>query len=168
FKYPILGRPVSTVEQFTLSIIGLFVFSMARAELNSVTAENKVNTIKASDLMVRQFTHLYKTDSTDFAVSQHNAGIERDFLVFTPDNQVIGTLNNEIIQFIASRGITGLVASYYTPMPTTLTPDEPLKSIAGKTSNLPTQLFPVLENDKVVGVVYKRAVEQQLKEIFRT
>lgn len=168
FKYPILGRPVSTVEQFTLSIIGLFVFSMARAELNSVTAENKVNTIKASDLMVRQFTHLYNTDSTDFAVSQHNAGIERDFLVFTPDNQVIGTLNNEIIQFIASRGITGLVASYYTPMPTTLTPDEPLKSIAGKTSNLPTQLFPVLENDKVVGVVYKRAVEQQLKEIFRT
>lgn len=167
FKYPILGRPVTSVEQFTLSIIGLFVFTMARAELNNVTTESKATSIKASDLMVRQFTHLYNTDNTDFAVSQHFAGIERDFLVFTPDDKVIGTLNHEIIQFLAMRQISGPVQSYYSPLELSLTPDENLKSIAAKTAQLNTHLFPVMEGHKVVGVVYKKDVEKKLKEIYK-
>ena len=164
-KYPIFGRPVSSVEQFTLSIIGLFVFSMARAELNNVIAEDILQGTKAIDIMVKQFTHLYDTDQIEYAINRYTAGIERDFLVFDQSDNCIGTLKNEIIHFLLSRHLTGSVDSYYSPLEITLRSDDTLKVMAQKTSRSSEQIYPVIEDNRVIGVVHRIDIEKKLKGI---
>lgn len=164
-KYPIFGRPVSSVEQFTLSIIGLFVFSMARAELNNVMSEDLLQKTRAIDLMSRQFTHLYATDQLEFAINRYIVGIERNFLVFDENDTCIGILKHEIIQFLISRELTGIVQSYFSPLTIVIEPEDNLKIIAQKTMRSSDQIYPVVDHGKVIGVIERSEIERKLKGI---
>lgn len=164
-KFPIFGRPISSVEQFTLSIIGLFVFSMARSELNNVKIEEVLSNTKASDLMIKQFTHLYTTDQIDFAVNRFKLGLEQNFLVFNPNDHFIGILKSEIIQHIISRQMEGSVENYFTPTSAILDGNDNLKTIMQKIINLPDQIFPVEIDGRVQGFIHKSIIDAKLKGI---
>ena len=164
-KYPIFGRPVSSMEQFTLSIIGIFVFSMARAELSNVVVEDLIQNTKAIDIMNRQFTHLYATDQVEFAINRFIAGIEQDFLVFDHSDTCVGILKHEIIQFLISRQLSGSVESYFSPLQTIFEPTDNLKIMAQKTMRSSEFIFPVIEIGKVIGLVHKSEIEKRIKGI---
>ena len=120
-KYPLLGFHIdSTVEQFTLCIIGVFIFSMARTEYASVKLESKLAGTTAASVMEQHFTHLYLDDKTDFAVSRFQLGEEREFLVFNENDECVGILKKEILQLLASREDNSSIRNFYTPVQSTI------------------------------------------------
>lgn len=163
-KYPIFGSQISTMEQFTLSIIGIFIFSMARTEYSNVKMEDKLMNTTASSIMEPHFTHLYVSDNIDFALSRFQAGLEKEFLVFDENDQCIGTLKKEILELLLHRGENATVQSFYFPIINSLNVDDNVKDIMAKIANSKETIFPVYENHKVVGALYRKEIEK----IFRS
>ena len=163
-KLPLLGFHIdSTVEQFTLVIIGVFIFSMARTEYASVKLEDKMLGTTAADIMEPHFTHLYLDDKTDFAVSRFQLGEEREFLVFNEQDECIGVLKKEILQLLVSKEENTTIRYFYTPIETTIDKSDHLKQILLKITQSKETIFPVMDGNKVIGVIYRRDFEKRLR-----
>ena len=163
-KYPIFGAQISTMEQFTLSIIGIFIFSMARTEFTNVKLEDKLSNVTAAEMMEPHFTHLYITDNIDFALSRFQSGIEKEFLVFDENDQCVGTLKKEILELLLQRGEHATVQSFYFPIINSLDIHDNLKNIMSKISQSKETIFPVYEGHKVVGALYRNEIEKVFRK----
>lgn len=164
-KFPLFGFHVnSTMEQFTLCIIGIFIFSMARTEYANVRLEDKLMGTKAVDIMEPHFTHLYEDDKIDFAVSRFKAGIEREFLVFNKEDVCIGTLKKEILELLMLREENTTIQSFYTPLQFSIDKNDNLKDILYKLTQSSETIFPVMDGEKVIGVIYRRNFEKKVRQ----
>lgn len=107
----IIGQAIAVIfvvaglyySAFTLTLIGFFVFTTARSENSMVQLEHLLGDFKASDVQRTQFTRLRGNDWMHTAIEQMARGLERNFLVFDLEDQLLGVLKEEEILKAAKR-----------------------------------------------------------------
>jgi Zn-dependent protease/predicted transcriptional regulator len=102
---------------YTLAIIGFFVFSMARTENTMVQLDDLLRRYKASDLLRTQFTHLSAHDWMQTPVEMLHHGLERNFLVFDINDQLVGALDeSSLIEAARKRDFSAEISRYMRPV----------------------------------------------------
>jgi predicted transcriptional regulator len=81
----------------TLILIGFFVFSMARTENNMVQLSDLLSRFNASDIIRVAFTRLSSNDWMQTPIDMLKGSLERHFLVFNINDQLVGALTEEQI-----------------------------------------------------------------------
>lgn len=84
-------------EAFTLALIGVFVFTTARAENNMVRLDEVFKKARVRDIVRPNFTHLYSNDWMQTPINLLQQGLERHFLVFDLNERLVGALEEEDI-----------------------------------------------------------------------
>lgn len=79
-------------EQYSLILIGLFVFWSAEGELRAVRTEDALATTKIGDVCRRNFTVFHEEDGMSVVFNEFRKEIERNFLVFNASRDVMGVL----------------------------------------------------------------------------
>jgi len=82
---------------FTLALIGVFVFTTARAENNMVRLDEVFKKARVQDIVRPNFTHLYSNDWMQTPINLLQQGLERHFLVFDLNERLVGALEEEDI-----------------------------------------------------------------------
>lgn len=84
-------------DAFMLAILGIFVIYAARSENDMVQTEDFMSRYKAGDLVRHQYTRLRNNDWMLSAIELLRHGLERNFLVFDLQENVVGVLDEEEI-----------------------------------------------------------------------
>lgn len=84
-------------DAFMLAILGIFVIYAARSENDMVQMEDVLGKYKASDILRPQFTRLRSNDWMLSAIELLRHGLERHFLVFDLNENLVGILEEETI-----------------------------------------------------------------------
>ena len=136
-----------------LALIGIFIFIMAQTENDYVKSKSILHDYTVKDVMMKKFYSLDAFDTIDDAVKGLLDVQATDFLVMEKGN-VIGTLNrNGIIRGLAEKGKEASVLHAMNTKVKFLNPDMPLDKIFLHFKSNGSSLFPVLQNDKLIGVV---------------
>lgn len=98
---------------FTLTLIGIFVFTTARTENNMVQLDDRLKNHNASEIMRPLFTRLNMTDWMQTPIDMLKNGLERHFLVYDFNNNPVGVLEEEdILRALKKQDISSPVAQY--------------------------------------------------------
>lgn len=87
------------INAFMTVILGLFVIYGARSENAMVQLEDLLSRYTTRDLVRTQFTRLHSNDWMMTAIELFRHGLERNFLVFDMDENLIGVLEEESILY---------------------------------------------------------------------
>jgi len=102
---------------FTLSLIGLFVFTTARAENAMVQLDEILRRFSAADLLRKQFTRLSANDWMQTPVNLLRHGLERHFLVFDLDDKLVGALEEaDMLRAVKQHDYSAEIARYTHPV----------------------------------------------------
>ena len=100
---------------FTLALIGIFVFTTARAENNMVRLDDVFKKARVRDIVRTNFTHLYSNDWMQTPITLLQQGLERHFLVFDLHERLIGALEEEdILQAARKNDLSAPIEQYMT------------------------------------------------------
>ncbi|MDX2134104.1 MAG: site-2 protease family protein [Saprospiraceae bacterium] len=98
---------------FTLTLIGIFVFTTARTENNMVQLDDRLKNHSAAEIMRPLFTRLNMTDWMQTPIDMLKNGLERHFLVYDFNNNPVGVLEEEdILRALKKQDISSPVAQY--------------------------------------------------------
>lgn len=87
------------INAFMTVILGLFVIYGARSENAMVQLEDLLSRYTTRDLVRTQYTRLHSNDWMMTAIELFRHGLERHFLVFDMDENLIGVLEEESILY---------------------------------------------------------------------
>jgi Zn-dependent protease/predicted transcriptional regulator len=100
---------------FTLALIGVFVFTTARAENNMVRLDEVFKKARVRDIVRPNFTHLYSNDWMQTPINLLQQGLERHFLVFDLNERLVGALEEEdILQAARKNDLSTPIEQYMT------------------------------------------------------
>lgn len=136
-----------------LALIGIFIFMMAQTENDYVKSKSLLHDYTVRDVMMRKYYSLDAFDTIDDAVKGLLDVQAADFLVMENGN-VIGTLSRDgIIRGLAEKGKESSVLHAMNSKIKFLNPDMSLDKLFTQLKSNGNTLFPVLQNNKLIGVV---------------
>lgn len=94
-------------QHLALSFIGIFIFLMAGMEYKSLRMTELMKNTTAGQLMRTRFSFIYPEDSYDKLIQLYKEAGEKNFLVFTKDNDVIGSVPELFIKDVMNKGNYG-------------------------------------------------------------
>jgi Zn-dependent protease/predicted transcriptional regulator len=77
-------------QQYTLGLIGVFIFLSSRVEHQSLKRDTLLDEIKLEDVVKRSFTKLHIGDTYDTPIDLYRRNIESNFLVYDSLGYVVG------------------------------------------------------------------------------
>ncbi|HHH49548.1 MAG TPA: site-2 protease family protein [Saprospiraceae bacterium] len=141
-------------NDLVIAFIGVFVFFTAASENRMVKINHKLSSYTVGDLMRREFAKLKESDGIAVAVHEMKQGLEKYFLVFDQAERLVGMVSDEQIRKAReSLGLENTVGDFMQPISFSINPGDSLKSVFYKMQQKQMPLFPVMENNKVVGVI---------------
>lgn len=136
-----------------LIFIGIFIFLGAQAESSYTQTQSLLQGATVSDVIMHNFNTLDVSDTIQTAVTMLLDGQATDFLVMD-DKKVAGTLSrNQMIKALSEQGHQTTVGSVMHAEIPTLSPDMPLEKAYQLFQQARYPLLPVLESDKVIGII---------------
>jgi Zn-dependent protease/predicted transcriptional regulator len=100
-------------DGFMLAILGLFVIYAARSENDMVQTEDLLGKFKAKDLLRPNFTKVRSNDWMLSVIELLRHGLERHFLVFDLNENLVGVLEEEeIIKAMRKPNVTSEVSNF--------------------------------------------------------
>jgi Zn-dependent protease/predicted transcriptional regulator len=149
---------------FTLALIGVFVYTTARAENSMVRLDALVRRFKARDLMRPQFTRLSANDWMQTPIALLQQGLERHFLVFDMQDKLIGVLEEpQIVEALKKRDLSAEISQYVKPNVTVVSQDERLESVFHLLQQRGAGLLAVAEQGEVIGVIDQAGLQNFLR-----
>ncbi len=140
-------------------LIGIFIFFSARSEFNSVKNKSMMGLAKVKDIMMTNFTLLKHTDTISDAISLLMSGQEKDFIIIDEAENPVGVLSrNNIIKSIINGGSNQPISSAMENQIIKVAKDYSLEDVYGVMSEKGLDIVPVLENDKLIGVLNKENI----------
>ena len=151
---------------FTRVLIGFFVFMAARTENNMVRVESVLGKYKANDFTRPQFTSLNTNDWMQTPIGMLRTSLERHFLVFDFNENLMGYLSEKSIREAEKKGETTVnVATYMTSPVEIVHSSESLRYIHFIITNRKIPIVAVVnEENALVGVIDETALENFLKK----
>lgn len=140
--------------QFMLALIGLFVFTTARNENLMVRTDAMLARFTAQDLMRPTFTRLSANDWMQTPIGLLQQGLERNFLVFDFEENLVGVLDeNDIIAALKKRDLSAPVANYMQTEWESVDARESLRYVYHLIRQKGHGILPVVTSTGIVGVV---------------
>ncbi|MEQ1746711.1 MAG: site-2 protease family protein [Saprospiraceae bacterium] len=149
---------------FSLALIGIFVFTTARAENNMVQLDDLVRRFKARDLMRPQFTRLSISDWMQTPIGLLQQGLERHFLVFDHQDRLVGVLEEpQIVGAMKRRDLSAEIERYARPDVGIVSPEDTLDSVLQLLQQRSMGLLAVSEQGQVLGVIDQAGIQNFLR-----
>ncbi len=100
-------------DGYMLAVLGIFVIYAARSENDMVQMEDFLSRYKARDIIRPHFTRLHSNDWMLTAIELLRHGLERHFLVFDLNENLVGILEEEeIIKAIRQPNVTAELSQF--------------------------------------------------------
>lgn len=141
------------VGNFTLGLIGFFVFMNARTENVMVRLDALLKRYKARDIMRPGFTRLHTTDWMQTPVELIQQGLERHFLVFDMSDRLVGALEEDDIMAAMKKHDLGSEIAKYVQRVELVHINEPLQTIYFLLRQGGHAIIGVMDNGALVGVI---------------
>ena len=127
---------------------------MAGNEYRMIRVEALLKKHKVSDIIRRQFTRFYQSDSIGTAAEHLKSGLERSFLVFGQWQYLKGILTEQkIMDTVKQNNSQDLIEAHYNNNFHMLLPEDDLAYVLSKMQQERFRLMPVFENGRLVGVI---------------
>ena len=153
-----------TSGQITLALIGFFVFSTARTENSMVQLDAVLQQYKAKDLVRPQFTRLLVTDWMQTPITLLKEGLERHFLVFDLNDQLVGTLDeSDIIAALKKRDLSVEIGEYAREPVEVVHPQESLKYVYYVLMQRRQGILAVADENGLIGVIDQEGLRHFLR-----
>lgn len=153
-----------TSGQITLALIGFFVFSTARTENSMVQLDAVLQQYKARDLVRPQFTRLLVTDWMQTPITLLKEGLERHFLVFDLNDQLVGTLDeSDIIAALKKRDLSVEIGEYAREPVEVVHPQESLKYVYYVLMQRRQGILAVADENGLIGVIDQEGLRHFLR-----
>ncbi|HRI61830.1 MAG TPA: site-2 protease family protein [Saprospiraceae bacterium] len=141
------------VGNFTLGLIGFFVFMNARTENVMVRLDALLKRYKARDIMRPNFTRLHVTDWMQTPVELIQQGLERHFLVFDMSDRLVGVLEeDDILAAMKKHDLSSEIAKYVQKVELVHI-NEPLQTIYFFLRQGGHAIVGVMDQGELVGVI---------------
>ena len=147
---------------------GLFIFLAAHLEDQGVFFQAVVDTIRMRDIMLRDFTTLSPADTLEFALERAVHSLQEDFPVVRGD-QMVGVISRKAMLHALRSGGNSYVQSAMNKFFQVAHPEdsigETFRRVAGGRG---LSLVPVLEGDRVVGIVTLQNMMHSMSTLAET
>jgi Zn-dependent protease len=148
---------------FTLALIGIFVFTTARAENNMVRLDDVFKKARVRDIVRTNFTHLYSNDWMQTPINLLQQGLERHFLVFDLHERLIGVLEEaDILQAARKNDLSASIEQYMTREVAMLESSDSLAQ-AFYLLKQDHRILAVREGDTLIGVLDESGLQNYLR-----
>ncbi len=149
---------------FSLALIGVFVFTTARAENNMVRLDALLRRFKARDLMRPNFTRLAVNDWMQTPIGLLQQGLERHFLVFDLQDQLVGVLEEaRIVEAMKKRDLSAEIGQYVRPDVGVVSQEESMEYIFHLLQQRGIGLLAVADRGELVGVIDQAGLQNFLR-----
>jgi Zn-dependent protease/predicted transcriptional regulator len=149
---------------FTLALIGLFVFTTARAENNMVRLDALVRRFKARDLMRPQFTRLSVNDWMQTPIALLQQGLERHFLVFDLQDRLVGVLEEpQIVEALKKHDLSAEIERYAKAQVQVVPQEAGLDYVYHLLQQRGIGLLAVADGSELVGVIDQAGLQNFLR-----
>lgn len=143
-----------------LVFIGLFIYFGAGSEAAYETTKNLLSGFRVADVLIKKFTTLSPEDSLDKAVHVLLEGYEQEFLVIMNED-VIGILTRkQLIYGLSAFGKSASISNVMRKDFLTLSPERNLQDVYLKMLTNACNVYPVKENDHLIGIVDKENISE--------
>lgn len=139
---------------FVTAFIGVFIYFMASGEYNNVLMESVLEGHQVKDIVRFEFTKLYTSDKIHTAVRHLRSGMEKSFLVFNDQDDLVGILaERRLIKAMKIQAWEASVNDYMSRRIEPLELENSLREVLNKMQRQRYAILPVLENGQLIGVV---------------
>lgn len=143
-------------SNWLISFVCLFIFFSAFNELRAVRSNHRLSKGTVKEALRTRYTKLYQNDTVASVVHQLQDGLEKHFLVFDEWQNLKGILlKNELLQAAKQLDHPEQTSiSHYVKQPyISLQPTDDLKDAVEKMYTCNCWLLPVMEQQKIIGVL---------------
>lgn len=151
----------------TLGLTGLFVMFAASLDRESLLTESAADSIRMRDIMLENFNTLSGADTLEEALDRA-LHVTQDVFPVVRSGSLVGAVSRQGILEAIESGGDGYVQGMMTRVLSPAAPDDPvlaaLRRISGRGG---AQLVPVVEDDRVVGIVTPQNLAQSTRLLSR-
>jgi CBS domain-containing protein len=141
------------VPNMWLVMIGVFVMIGAHMEDQGLLLQTDVDAVRMRDVMLTQFSMLSASDTLEDALQRSVHSLQDVFPVVRGSNLVGAVSRQGIVEALQTNG-NGYVQGVMTRSFQTAQPDDSLvKTLRRIMAGQGAQLVPVLEGDRIVGII---------------
>jgi Zn-dependent protease len=145
-----------------LMLIGIFVLVAAHLEDQGVLLQTKVDSVRMKDVMLTEFTTLSASATLEDALEQAIHSLQDVFPVVRAGNLVGAVSRQGIFEALQTEGngyVQGVMTrSFHTAQPN----DSLLKTLQRITSGVGAQLVPVVDGERVIGIITPQNLSQSM------
>jgi CBS domain-containing protein len=150
------------VPNMWLVMIGVFVMIGAHMEEQGLLLQADVDTVRMRDVMLTQFSMLSASDTLEDALQRSVHTLQDVFPVVRGSNLVGAVSRQSIVEALQADG-NGYVQGVMTRSFQTAQPDDSLvKTLRRIMAGQGAQLVPVLEGDRIVGIITPQNLAQSM------
>jgi Zn-dependent protease len=140
-------------DNYMLAVLAIFVIYAARSENEMVQTEDVMSRYKVRDVMRPNFTRLRSNDWMLTALELFRRGLERHFLVFDVQDNLVGVLEEDtLIRAIQKPNFTAEIGNFLHPVEL-VDVQESLSKVHVLMRQQGNGIVGVVENGELVGVV---------------
>jgi CBS domain-containing protein/Zn-dependent protease len=145
-----------------LVIMGAFVLIGAHMENTGLLAQTEVDTVRMRDVMLTQFSTLSASDTLEDALQRAVHTLQDVFPVVRGGNLVGAVSRQNIVEALATSGnsyVQGVMTRHFQ---TALPDDSLVKTLRRIMGEEGAQLVPVMEGERIVGIVTPQNLSQSM------
>ena len=145
-----------------LVIMGAFVLIGAHMENTGLLAQTEVDTVRMRDVMLTQFSTLSASDTLEDALQRAVHTLQDVFPVVRGGNLVGAVSRQNILEALATSGnsyVQGVMTRHFQ---TALPDDSLVKTLRRIMGEEGAQLVPVMEGERIVGIVTPQNLSQSM------
>jgi CBS domain-containing protein len=150
-------------NQPLIVLVALFVFLSGRQEAAHTTTRELLEGVSVRAAMATRFVSLATYQSLEEATAALLGTAQHDFPVVGDDGRLLGMLSrNDLLRELPRRGMTGRVIDAARRGIRPVSPDAPLTDVFDRMNSIQTPAVPVVEDDKIVGLVSADGIQKLL------
>lgn len=150
-----------------LAVTGAFLLLAGGLDRQAVLVENEIDSIRMRDVMLEDFNTLSGADTLEEALNRA-VHATQDVFPVVRSGSLVGAISRQSIAEALEAGGNGYVQGVMTRGLATATPDEPVMAALRKmTGRAGAQMVPVVEGDRVVGIVTPQNLSQSTRLLAR-
>lgn len=147
-----------------LAFIGVFIFIAAASEARQVKIAEFLQNAFVKDIMRNQFTPIYVSENFTRPISLMMRNVEKNFLVFNDDHQVIGSLPELFIRDVIKKQTDNMtVGEFFSEQIGFIDKDMPLIELFNLMNTMGLSIAAVEENGNIIGVVDRSALSNAIE-----
>ncbi len=148
----------------TSAFIGFFIFMMAQQEYRFVKTEAKFDSAFVKDIMRVNFTRFFPEEPMYSAINELRKDVERNFLVFSRDEKLVGILGQkDILKAMKEERRTSEVYQYMSQKIVGVSKEMRLKQVFEVMQD-GISICPVMEDSEVIGVIDVTAMNNFMRK----